>query len=109
MASLSLFVLVNYNSRVLNLAHKSFGYYMLFVRTHRHPSFLGRAVARAPISGFFLLSACLSVTITSWEVGRLENGIKRSTAYQIQPGDRRNDIQWKTTFDGRGHTMQDDL
>ena len=28
--------------------------------------FLGRAVARAPISGFVLLSVCLSVTVSFW-------------------------------------------
>ena len=41
----------------------SLSFLLFFILSY---SFLGRAVARAPISGFVILLACLSVTVSFW-------------------------------------------
>ena len=88
-------------------------------------NFLGRAVARAPISGFFPLSVILSL-LAAREVGRITTGIKTvwstsdTTRGQVRLPtwktiyDRRrplmeDNLWWKATFDGRRPLMEDNL
>ena len=67
---------------------------------------MGRAVARAPISGFVLLSVCLPACLSllaSGEVSRVAIGLKQSRAHLVPPVDS------LTTLDGRRPLIEDDL